>query len=149
MNPLDLNCETYGPATIAAVRAGSERRPPRSSRSSRSRLLTACRSCPKVTSARGCTATASASRSTSAARSTRDTGWIMDFADIKAAFKPLLEQLDHHYLNEIEGLENPTSENLARWIWERLETALARLWRVSSCARRARPVACTAGGRQA
>ena len=40
-----------------------------------------------------------------------DTGWIMDFGDIKQAFQPLYEQLDHHYLNEVEGLENPTSEN--------------------------------------
>lgn len=55
------------------------------------------------------------------------TGWIMDFADIKAAFKPLLGQLDHYYLNEIEGLENPTSENLARWIWERLDLVLPGL----------------------
>jgi 6-pyruvoyltetrahydropterin/6-carboxytetrahydropterin synthase len=47
-------------------------------------------------------------------------GWVMDFADIGKAFRPLFEQLDHHYLNEIEGLENPTSENLARWIWHRL-----------------------------
>lgn len=47
-------------------------------------------------------------------------GWVMDFADIGKAFRPLFEQLDHHYLNEIEGLENPTSENLARWIWLRL-----------------------------
>ncbi|MCC8244097.1 6-carboxytetrahydropterin synthase QueD [Saccharothrix luteola] len=47
-------------------------------------------------------------------------GWIMDFGDVKAAFKPLEEQLDHHYLNEVEGLENPTSENLAVWIWDRL-----------------------------
>ncbi len=51
-------------------------------------------------------------------------GWVMDFADLKAAFRPLLERLDHHYLNEIEGLENPTSENLARWIWQRLECHL-------------------------
>ena len=55
------------------------------------------------------------------------TGWIMDFADISAAFKPLFERLDHHYLNEIEGLENPTSENLARWIWCRLQPALPLL----------------------
>lgn len=55
------------------------------------------------------------------------TGWIMDFADISAAFKPLYERLDHHYLNEIEGLENPTSENLARWIWRRLQPALPLL----------------------
>ena len=37
-------------------------------------------------------------------------GWLMDYADITAAFKPIWEKLDHHYLNEIPGLENPTSE---------------------------------------
>ena len=58
------------------------------------------------------------------------TGWVMDFADIKAAFKPLEEQLDHHYLNEIEGLENPTSEVLARWIWQRLRAQLPQLAKV-------------------
>jgi 6-pyruvoyltetrahydropterin/6-carboxytetrahydropterin synthase len=57
-------------------------------------------------------------------------GWIMDFGDIKAAFAPFYEQLDHHFLNEIEGLENPTSEHLARWIWERLEPGLPGLVRV-------------------
>ena len=50
-----------------------------------------------------------------------DTGWVMDFGDIKAAFKPLYEQLDHHYLNDIPGLENPTSERLAEWIWAKLK----------------------------
>ena len=49
-----------------------------------------------------------------------ETGWVLDFADLKAAWKPLHEALDHRYLNDIPGLENPTSENLARWIWERL-----------------------------
>ena len=49
-----------------------------------------------------------------------ETGWVVDFADLKAAWKALHEALDHRYLNEIPGLENPTSENLARWIWERL-----------------------------
>ncbi len=49
-----------------------------------------------------------------------DAGWVQDFADLKAAFQPLFDQLDHNYLNDIEGLENPTSENLARWIWHRL-----------------------------
>lgn len=58
------------------------------------------------------------------------TGWIVDFADIKAAFKPLHAQLDHNYLNEIRGLENPTSENIAVWIWERLEGVLPGLCRV-------------------
>ena len=57
-------------------------------------------------------------------------GWIMDFADIKSAFKPIERRLDHYYLNEVEGLENPTSENLARWIWERLRQALPNLSQV-------------------
>lgn len=57
-------------------------------------------------------------------------GWIMDFADIKSAFKPMYERLDHNYLNEIEGLENPTSENLARWIWDGLEELLPGLSRI-------------------
>ena len=56
-----------------------------------------------------------------------DTGWVMDFADVKAAFLPLYVRLDHHYLNEVEGLENPTSERLAMWIWERLRPALPQL----------------------
>lgn len=59
-----------------------------------------------------------------------ESGWIMDFADIKSAFKPLYDQLDHHYLNEIDGLENPTSETLARWIWDGLEPVLPGLSRI-------------------
>ena len=55
------------------------------------------------------------------------TGWVMDFADIKAAFRPLYDRLDHHYLNDIEGLENPTSERLAVWIWDHLKPALPQL----------------------
>lgn len=55
------------------------------------------------------------------------TGWLMDFAEIKAAFAPLLARLDHYHLNEIDGLENPTAENLARWIWNGLKPALAEL----------------------
>jgi 6-pyruvoyltetrahydropterin/6-carboxytetrahydropterin synthase len=51
-------------------------------------------------------------------------GMVMDFAEIKAAFKPLEEKLDHHYLNEVDELENPTSENLARWVWKHLEGSL-------------------------
>ena len=55
------------------------------------------------------------------------TGWLMDFAELKALFKPLEEQLDHRFLNEIPGLENSTSENIARWIWQRLKPQLAAL----------------------
>ena len=54
-------------------------------------------------------------------------GWVMDFADVKASFKPLHDMLDHHYLNDIAGLENPTSENIARWIWQRLKPSLSLL----------------------
>ena len=54
-------------------------------------------------------------------------GWVMDYADMTAAFKPLFEQLDHNYLNEIPGLENPTSERLAVWIWDRLKPGLPQL----------------------
>jgi 6-pyruvoyltetrahydropterin/6-carboxytetrahydropterin synthase len=58
------------------------------------------------------------------------TGWVMDFADVKAAFQPIYDRLDHHYLNEIEGLENPTSENLARWVWRQTKPVLPLLAKV-------------------
>ena len=54
-------------------------------------------------------------------------GWVMDFAELKAGFKPILAQLDHHYLNDIPGLDNPTSENVARWIWRKLKPRLPLL----------------------
>lgn len=53
------------------------------------------------------------------------TGWVMDFQEIKDAFAPLHDKLDHRYLNEVDGLDNPTSENLARWIWHRLADTLS------------------------
>ena len=53
--------------------------------------------------------------------------WVLDFSDIGAVFKPLEERLDHRYLNEIEGLENPTSENIAIWIWTGLQGSLPGL----------------------
>ena len=58
------------------------------------------------------------------------TGMLVDYADIKAAFKPLEQALDHRYLNDIRGLENPTSENIVRWIWDRLKPALPELSRL-------------------
>ena len=58
------------------------------------------------------------------------TGWIMDYAEIHRLFDPIYGQLDHNYLNDIEGLENPTSEVLAKWIWTRLKPALPNLSKV-------------------
>jgi len=57
----------------------------------------------------------------------KDSGWVMDFGDLKEAWAPLHEELDHRYLNEVKGLENPTSEVLARWIWQRLRNSLPLL----------------------
>ena len=54
-------------------------------------------------------------------------GWVKDCSNVQAAFQSIHDQLDHHYLNEIDGLENPTSERLSIWIWERLEPALPQL----------------------
>jgi len=54
-------------------------------------------------------------------------GWVMDYAEMSDAFKPLWEQLDHRYLNEVAGLENPTSEQIAVWIWQRLKPKLPLL----------------------
>ena len=59
-----------------------------------------------------------------------DSGWVMDFAELKAAFQPLFEQLDHRCLNEVDGLDNPTSEHLARWVWARLRADLPGLSKV-------------------
>ncbi|HVN98833.1 MAG TPA: 6-carboxytetrahydropterin synthase QueD [Steroidobacteraceae bacterium] len=57
-------------------------------------------------------------------------GWVRDFADIGAAMRDVHEELDHRYLNDIPGLENPTSERLAMWVWRRLEPRLAGLSRI-------------------
>lgn len=56
-----------------------------------------------------------------------EAGWLIDYADIDEAWEPIHNQLDHRYLNEIEGLENPTSELIARWIWQRLVDSLPNL----------------------
>jgi 6-pyruvoyltetrahydropterin/6-carboxytetrahydropterin synthase len=54
-------------------------------------------------------------------------GWVIDYASIDVAAQPLLDQLDHRCLNDITGLENPTSEHLAGWLWERLAPLLPGL----------------------
>jgi 6-pyruvoyltetrahydropterin/6-carboxytetrahydropterin synthase len=57
----------------------------------------------------------------------RDSGFVIDFFDVEGAFAPLLRQLDHHCLNDIEGLSNPTAENIAVWIWDRVRPTLPQL----------------------
>jgi queuosine biosynthesis protein QueD len=59
------------------------------------------------------------------------TGWLMDYAEIDRHVSPVLGELDHRTLNEIPGLENPTSEILCGWLWKRLENSLPGLQRVS------------------
>lgn len=59
------------------------------------------------------------------------TGWLIDFGTLHDLWRPLNDQLDHNYLNELEGLENPTSEVLAKWIWDRMRPVLPELTRVT------------------
>jgi 6-pyruvoyltetrahydropterin/6-carboxytetrahydropterin synthase len=59
------------------------------------------------------------------------TGWFLDYGEITAAIEPIRVRLDHYYLNEISGLENATSEHLARWIWEKLKPSLPSLTRIT------------------
>ena len=58
-------------------------------------------------------------------------GWVMDFADLRAAVEPIVKRLDHYLLNDIDGLDNPTSERLAIWIWRELAPSLPLLVRVT------------------
>lgn len=54
-------------------------------------------------------------------------GYLIDYGEVKRICKPVIDGLDHRYLNEIDGLENPTSEMLARWLWQRIKPQLALL----------------------
>lgn len=57
-------------------------------------------------------------------------GWVMDFADIKKNVEPVVKMLDHKFLNKIKGLENPTCELLAVWIWKRIKPSLPLLRKI-------------------
>jgi 6-pyruvoyltetrahydropterin/6-carboxytetrahydropterin synthase len=59
------------------------------------------------------------------------TGWFIDFGDLYDAWRPLHALLDHNYLNDVPGLENPTSEILCRWIWQKMKPAFPSLVRVT------------------
>lgn len=67
---------------------------------------------------------------TVAGQSDPATGWFYDHAAIGKAMRPLVEMLDHRYLNEIEGLENPTIENMAGWFWQKLAPQLPGLFEI-------------------
>jgi len=58
-------------------------------------------------------------------------GWVIDFGEIKRIVDPLIARLDHHDLNEVEGLANSTSELLAGWLWERIKPDLPQLTAVA------------------
>lgn len=65
-------------------------------------------------------------------------GWVVDFGEVKRVVGPLYEQLDHSYLNDIDGLENPTSEALCKWIFNKLKPLLPQLisvtvWETCTC----------------
>ena len=60
-----------------------------------------------------------------------DTGWIIDFNEIKATVKPLVDQLDHQILNEQQGLENPTCENMAIWFWDHIKPSIPQLSKIT------------------
>ena len=57
----------------------------------------------------------------------KETGWVRDFGEIKRLCMPVIDQLDHTYLNDIPGLENPTSENIAKWVWKKLKSVIPEL----------------------
>jgi 6-pyruvoyltetrahydropterin/6-carboxytetrahydropterin synthase len=59
------------------------------------------------------------------------TGWFIDYGVLYAAWEPIYAEVDHNYLNDVKGLENPTSENLARWLWKRLVPSLPSLARIT------------------
>ena len=56
-----------------------------------------------------------------------ESGWVMDFADLKAAVEPVRLELDHRYLNDLDGLDNPTAERIAEWLWARLAPSVPLL----------------------
>lgn len=57
-------------------------------------------------------------------------GWVLDYADIAAVVAPVIDELDHRYLNEIEGLPNPTCELIGAWMWDRIKPGLRELCRI-------------------
>ena len=57
-------------------------------------------------------------------------GWVMDFAEVKSVINPIIKSIDHKYLNDIEGLENPTCEIIAKWLWDKIKAGIPMLKRI-------------------
>lgn len=57
-------------------------------------------------------------------------GWVIDFAELKAAIEPIVKSVDHKFLNKIEGLENPTCELIAVWLWDRIKPLVPKLKKI-------------------
>lgn len=56
--------------------------------------------------------------------------WVMDFKDLKDVVRPVIDTLDHRLMNDIEGLENPTAERIAVWIWDKIKPNLPLLSKI-------------------
>ncbi len=57
-------------------------------------------------------------------------GWVMDFADVKKVMTPILDMVDHKTLNNVPGLENPTCELLAKWLWDKIKKEIPILSKI-------------------
>ena len=60
----------------------------------------------------------------------KQNGFVVDFQDIDDAFSSFKKELDHSYLNDIEGLQNPTSENICIWIWDKIQSSLPNIYKI-------------------
>ncbi len=60
----------------------------------------------------------------------QNTGWVMDFAAVKDCVEPVVKSIDHQLLNNIEGLENPTCEAIAIWLWDKIKPVLSGLSKI-------------------
>jgi 6-pyruvoyltetrahydropterin/6-carboxytetrahydropterin synthase len=60
----------------------------------------------------------------------KNLGWIIDYSDLKEIIQPVIDKVDHHFLNEIPGLENPTCEIISIWLWNQIKPILPQLKRI-------------------
>lgn len=60
----------------------------------------------------------------------KNLGWVMDFADVNRVIDPIVKRIDHQLLNNIEGLENPTCERIAVWLWDQIKPQIPLLCRI-------------------